>query len=131
MDITVDTSVIMAVVLNEPTKSSLIQATEAADLLSAPSLVWEVGNALLALFRRRRLNWVQADVALESFRQIPIRYPAIDLDAAVKLAEGHSIYAYDAYILECARRYGTPLLSLDGLQCDVARALGIPVLELK
>jgi len=31
----------------------------------------------------------------------------------VKLGHEHGIDAYDAYILECARRYGTPLLSLD------------------
>jgi hypothetical protein len=44
------------------------------------------------------------------------------------LGHEHGIYAY---ILECARRYATPLLSLDGPQCGIARKLGIEVLEVE
>jgi predicted nucleic acid-binding protein len=47
----------------------------------------------------------------------------------VDLAVEHRIYAYDAYVLDCARRYRTPLLSLDRPQCEVARGLGIDVWE--
>ena len=129
MDLTVDTSVILAVVLNEPTKSQLIEVTRGAELMSAPSLHWEVGNALSALFRRRRLSLVQAQVALESYRQIPLRMPEVELSAAVSLSDQHGIYAYDAYVLECARRYQTPLLSLDGQQLRVARQEGIETIE--
>jgi hypothetical protein len=32
-------------------------------------------------------------------------------------------------VLECARRYRAPLLSLDQPQCDVARQLGVEVME--
>lgn len=45
------------------------------------------------------------------------------------LAEELDIYAYDAFILECARKYRTPLLSLDGPQRRIAIELGIEVLE--
>ena len=129
MDITIDTSVVMAVILNEASKPRLLNQTLGAELQSAPSLPWEVGNGLTALFKRRRIGLGQAREALESFSLIPVRLSEIDLEAAVVMAEEYGIYAYDAYILECALRYRTPLLSLDGPQCDVARRLGIEVLE--
>jgi predicted nucleic acid-binding protein len=129
LEITADTSAIMAVVLNEPSKPKLLQETKGAELLSAPTLPWEVGNSLSALFKRKRIDLDQARAALESFRQIPVRLAEIDLEGAVELAKEQDIYAYDAYILECARKYRTPLLSLDGPQRRIARKLGIEVLE--
>jgi predicted nucleic acid-binding protein len=131
LDIAVDTSIIMAVILNEPTKPALLHLTEGADLRSAASLPWEVGNALTALFKRRRIGLEQAQRALESFEAIPVQLAEVDLQEAVRLGHEHGIYAYDAYILECARRYATPLLSLDGPQCGIARKLGIEVLEVE
>ena len=131
MDISVDTSIIMAVILNEPTKPVLLQLTEGADLRSAASLPWEVGNALTALFKRGRIELGQAEKAVESFEAIPVRLADVDLREAVKLGHEYGIYAYDAYVLECARRYATPLLSLDGPQCRIARTLGIEVLEVE
>jgi predicted nucleic acid-binding protein len=129
MEVTVDTSVIMAVILNEATKPRLLDVTRGAELQSAPSLPWEVGNGLSALFRRDRIDLDQAQEALRSFRQIPVRLSEVDLEVAVGIAEEHGIYAYGAYALECADRYRTPLLSLDRSQCAVARRMGIEVLE--
>ena len=129
MEITTDTSAIMAVILNEPSKPELLELTRGADLVSAPTLPWEVGNSLTALFKRARIDLAQAKSALRSFRDIPVRLAEVDLEASVELAKEHGIYAYDAYILQCARNYRTPLLSLDGPQRQVAMKLGIEVLE--
>ena len=129
MDLTVDASVVMAVILNEPSKPKLLEATRGAELISAPSLPWEVGNALSALFKRRRIDMAQAELALESFRQVPVRLPSLEIESSVVLAERHDVYAYDAYVIECARRYQNPLLSLDRRQCEVARSEGIATLE--
>ena len=131
MDLTVDASVIMAVILNEPSKPNLLETTLGAELISAPSLPWEVGNALSALFKRRRIDMAQAELALNSFRQIPVRLPPLEIEPSVILAERHDVYAYDAYVIECARRYQTSLLSLDRRQCEVARAEGIVTLEVE
>jgi predicted nucleic acid-binding protein len=128
VEITVDASVIIAVVLNEESKTQLVDRTRGAELLSPPTLYWEVGNALTALFKRRRIDLAQARGAIGSLDDIAIRLAEVDLDIAVSLAHEQSIYAYDAYVLECARRYRTPLLSLDGPQREVARKLGIEVL---
>ncbi len=129
MEITADTSAIMAVILNEPSKSRLLEQTRGAELVSAPTLPWEVGNSLTALFKRARIDLGQAKAALRSFRQIPVRLAEVDLEVSVEVARAQGIYAYDAYVLECARRYRTPLLSLDGPQRQVAMKLGIEVLE--
>jgi len=129
LEITADTSVILAVVLNEPAKPKLLERTRGAELVTAPTLPWEVGNSLSALFKRKRIDLDQARAALRSFREIPLRLGEISLEEAVELAEEQGIYAYDAYILECARKYRTPLLSLDGPQRKVAERLGIEVLE--
>lgn len=131
MDITVDASVIMAVILNEPSKPRILEATRGADLLSAPSLPWEIGNALSALIKRRRIDGTLAELALASYRQIPVRLPPIDLDPCLALAESYSVYAYDAYVVECARRYHTPLISLDRRQCEVARSESIETMEIE
>jgi predicted nucleic acid-binding protein len=129
MDLTVDTSVVMAVILNEPSKTRLVEVSQGAELLAAPALHYEIGNALSALFKRQRIDLAQARVALTSYRQIPLRLPEIDLEESVALADRHGIYAYDAYAIECARRYQTPLLSLDALQCRVARGEGVETIE--
>ena len=129
MDLTIDASAVMAVILNEPSKPNLLEATRGAELISAPSLPWEIGNALSALFKRRRIDLAQAELALQSFREIPIRLPSLEIESSVVLAERHDVYAYDAYVIECARRYKTPLLSLDRRQCEVARSEGIATLE--
>jgi predicted nucleic acid-binding protein len=50
--------------------------------------------------------------AIEAYQRIPIRIVDVELDEAVKLADKLNIYAYDAYIIRCAIKYKSPLLSL-------------------
>ena len=128
MTITVDASVIVAVILNEPTKPALVRLTDGAELQSPPSLPWEVGNALSALVRRKRIAPAQALAALSAYQRIPVRLADIDLGEALLMATSHRIYAYDAFVLECARRYRAPLLSLDQRQLDIAAAEEIDIL---
>ena len=129
MTLTIDASVAMAVILNEPARAQLISETRGQDLISAPTLPWEVGNALSALLKRRRLDVDTARRALRAFERIAVRLPDVRVDRSVRLAAEHDIYAYDAYVIECARRYRTPLLSLDRRQCEAARDEGIEVIE--
>lgn len=126
----IDTSVIVAVLLQEPTRPALLDATRGTELVSAPSLPWEVGNALFALCRRSRITVEMAESALRAYAAIPVRLATVDLGASVQLAAKHGIYAYDAYVVECARRYQSPLLSLDRGQIEVARREGIETWEL-
>jgi len=55
MKITIDTSTILAVVLNEPEKHQLIEITKDAHLIAPMSLHWEIGNALSLMFKKNVL----------------------------------------------------------------------------
>ena len=69
MALVVDTSVILAVVLNEPTKAVLIRLTTGADLIAPLSLHWEIGNALSAMLKRKRITEAEAQQALVKIPQ--------------------------------------------------------------
>ena len=125
----VDTSAVLAVLLNEPTRAAIVRRTRGRRLLAAPSFRWEVGNALVALVRRRRAGPAEIAAAWASFLKIPLRLGACDGAAALRIAVEYGLYAYDAYVLDAARSAGAPLLSLDERQTAVALALGIDVME--
>jgi predicted nucleic acid-binding protein len=129
LNIAIDASVVLAVLLGEPSRERILGLTSGADLVAPASLPWEVGNALSALVRRGRLDGAGASEAFRAWGRIRVRLPEIDMEAALALACEQGAYAYDAYVLECARRYRAPLLSLDAAQCRLALALGIEVLE--
>ena len=127
MTLTVDTSSVLAVAADEPTKPALVEAVRGADLIAPASLPAEVGNALSAMFKRGRITLAEAGRVLVAYRAIPLRLVALDLGRAVALAERLDVYAYDAYVLDCARSEGTPLLSLDGGQRAAAERIGVPL----
>jgi len=129
MDIVVDTSVIIAVVANEPEKESLIRATVGADLLAPTSCHWEVGNAFSAMLRRRRITLAQARQALETYQRIPLRFINVDLVEALELADRLGIYAYDAYVISCSLSQRCALISLDQGLVSAAQAAGAKVVE--
>jgi len=131
MDIVVDTSVIIAVIVNEPQREVLIRRTRGANLLAPPSVHWEIGNAFSAMLKRKRVALVEALGALEVYRQIPIRYAEVELSEALKVAGEVGIYAYDAYLIRCAQKYGALLMTLDkGLE-KVAKRMGVEVMEVE
>ena len=121
----VDASAVLAVVLNEPEKRPLIRLTVNAVLLAPGCLPWEVGSALSAMIRRKRIGHAAALQAVEVFEAIPIRYGPVDLGRALRLAADTGLYAYDAYYLECSFRQKAPLLTLDRRLRQCAVGLGI------
>jgi predicted nucleic acid-binding protein len=129
MALVVDTSVILAVVLNEPTKARLIQLTTGADLVAPLSLHWEIGNALSAMLKRKRITEAEAQDALLEYQKIPIRFLDVALDATLQIVAQYRIYAYDAYFIVCARQQSSALITLDNGLHAVARAAHISLLE--
>src|SRR5439155_16241681 len=129
MPVVVDTSVILAVVLNEPSKPALIRLTSGEDLVAPLSLHWEVGNALSAMFKRNRLTPDEGRQALVAYQQIAIRFLDVSLDEALVIAARHNIYAYDAYFIVCARSQNSSLITLDNGLRTAAQGAGIPVVE--
>ncbi len=129
MDIVTDTSVLIAVILNEPEKMAIVKATSGHTLVGPECIRWEIVNAFSAMFKKGRITLRVAGKALAVFDVIPIRYLDVDFTHSLKLAHDNQIYAYDAYFLDCAMRHKTPLLSLDSRLTAKARDMGINVLE--
>lgn len=129
VDVIVDTSVLIAVLTGDPARAHLIARTQGADLLAPGSVHWEVGNAFSALLKRRRLKLAEVQAALAAYAQIPIRFVDVDLAGALELADRFGLYAYDAYLMACARRQRAPLLTLDARLGRAAREAGVELME--
>jgi predicted nucleic acid-binding protein len=129
-NIVIDTSAILAVLLDEPEKQAVVDATMGSVVCAPASLRWEVGNAATASVKRRRLTTERARQLVTDFEQVTLRELAIDLRRAVDLGLELGIYAYDAYILEAARSSGFPLLALDRPIRRNARKIGLSLVEL-
>ena len=129
MDVVVDTSAIIAVIANEPEKSALIELTRGTDMIAPHSVHWEVANAFSAMLRRNRITLALAIRAIETYEKIAIRFVEVELGESLRLANALGIYAYDAYLIRCAQKYRSPLLSLDAHLAQCARRTGVQMLE--
>jgi predicted nucleic acid-binding protein len=129
-NIVIDTSAILAVLLDEPERDALVEKTMGTVLTAPASLRWEVGNAATAGVKRRRLTPARARQLVTDFASVTIRELAIDIGRAVDLGLELGIYAYDAYVLEAARSSGFPLLALDGPIRRNAKKLALSLVEL-
>ena len=125
----IDTSALVAVIANEPTKGELVRVTRGCDLVAPSSVHWEIGNAFAAGLRRNRFSLSQALKALDVYGKVPIRFVDVDLGDALGLAQRLRIYAYDAYVLACAEAQRCPVLSLDRGLRNAALKLGLAVGE--
>ena len=129
MELTIDTSVIIAVIVNEPQRDTLIALTKGADLLAPPSVHWEVANAFSAMLKRNRITLAQALHATRLYRQIPIRFADVEFKDTLLIAAQFDIYAYDAYLIRCALKYNAPLISLDKSLLQAAQRAGSRIIE--
>jgi predicted nucleic acid-binding protein len=129
MKIIIDTSVIIAVIANEPERDRLIEITDNATLLAPYSVFWEIGNAFSAMLKRKRINFRTAKQAIAIFHKIPIRLLNVELDESLKLADRYNCYCYDAYLLRCSQKYQSPLLTLDKKLFGIAHDMKLKVIE--
>jgi predicted nucleic acid-binding protein len=125
----IDTSALVAVLASEPERRRLIGCARNATLVAPGSVHWEVGNALVAMVRRGRLDAALLPRAVEVYRRIPLRLIDVDFTAALDLATRLGLYAYDAFVLACAREQRCGLLTLDRQLQRAARGAGVPVVE--
>jgi len=100
-------------------------------LIAPPSLHWEIGNAFSAMFKRKRISLEQAIAALAAYHQITIQFSEVELDTALDLSYRLNVYAYDAYVIGCALKHKSPLVSLDRVLLDAARRAGVSTKEVK
>ena len=129
MDIVIDTSALLAVIVAEPERDRVVELTSGHTLIGPGSISWEIGNAFSAMLKQRRLNLADARQGLGIFQSIPLRYVGVDLDNALSIASQTNTYAYDAYFLDCAARYAAPLLTLDRALARAAEKLDVNLLE--
>ena len=129
MNIVSDTNVFLAVILNEPEKDHIIRLTSGFDAVAPEILLYEIGNALSAMHKRKQITIKEALSAQKETNSIPVRLVAVDIQKALKLAIDFNIYAYDAYFLQCAKSLSSPLITLDSRMQQVAKKLNIDVLE--
>ncbi len=129
MDIVIDASALLAVLLNEPERERIIAATRGVGLSAPASLEYEIGNALSSVLKRKSLSVAECVAVHQATVQVPIRFLKPDLQAAIIVSGEEGIYAYDAYYIVCAERLGLPLLSLDKPLIKVARKRGVQMVE--
>ena len=131
MYITIDTSALIAVIGNEDSKQRIIEITEGYSLCAPKSVHWEVGNAFSAMFKRQKTTLELAQQALAIYQSIPIKYIDVPLEKTLDISESQNMYAYDAYLIQCAQQTSTSLLTLDNGLKNIAEKMGVSVLEVK
>jgi predicted nucleic acid-binding protein len=129
MDIVIDTSALIAVIVGEPERNRIVEFTTGNTLIGPGSIPWEIGNAFSAMFRRDRLTIDEAQKGLVIFDSIPLRYIKPDFVKALKISKQTNMYAYDAYFLDCAIRHKAPLLTLDRKLKTAAENLNVETME--
>jgi len=129
MNLISDTNIFLAVVLDEPEKENIIQLTSKANAISPDILPYEVGNALSAMVKRKKLTQNEALSAFKGVSSIPVRLVSVNIRQAMKIAFEYRIYAYDAYFLQCAKQLSCPLITLDKRMKQVAYDLKIEIME--
>ena len=130
MEIVIDTSALISVIVSEPERQRIVDVTSGNILIGPGSIPWEIGNAFSAMFRQNRITLEDAERGLAIFMSIPIRYIEPDFVSALKLSKQANLYAYDAYLLDCAIRHKAPLLTLDRKLKISAQNLNIETMEI-
>lgn len=129
MQITVDTSALIAVITAEKCKPAILASTRGKTLVAPPSIHWEIGKAFSAMVKRKRISLAQTHQCLDALAEIPIKYFDVSLKRSLELVDRFQIYAYDAYLLVCAVETRSPLLTIDDALASHAKRLGIVVVE--
>ncbi|MDD5369563.1 MAG: type II toxin-antitoxin system VapC family toxin [Anaerolineaceae bacterium] len=130
MNLVTDASTILSVAGDEPEKRRIIELTVGDNLIAPESVPWEIGNAISSWFRRG----IPLDTGLkvyQSYLRIPIRFVTIDLFRAIQIAENLKIYAYDAYLIECALEHHCPLITLDKPLIHFAETMGVKTIKVE
>jgi predicted nucleic acid-binding protein len=131
MDIVVDTSVLIAVITNEANKGQVVELTKGYNLITPPSVHWEISNAFSAMLKRGRINLSEAQEAINVYYQIPLRFAEVELHESLVIASELNIYAYDAYLIRCALKYEASLITLDSGLKTAAKRKNIDVMEIQ
>lgn len=129
MKIIADTNTFLAVTLFEPERDEIIRLTLGHELIAPDVLPFEIGNALSAMLKRKRISPNELIEIWDATQKIPVDLRSIDIRKALEIASQFNIYAYDAYFLTCALSLRSPLITLDRRMQDVAKNIGVRIME--
>ncbi|MEK6790015.1 MAG: type II toxin-antitoxin system VapC family toxin [Pseudomonadota bacterium] len=135
MGIVMDTSAILAALMHQPGekdwRGEIRRLTNGVELFAPSSVRWELGNAVRNMVVQKRLSLVSGLALLKGALDAQVNYINVDPLNAWYIAIQTRSAAYDAYVLECARATGHPLLTIERYDRmpAKARALRIQLVE--
>ena len=129
MKIVSDASSFISLILSENERDWVIKKTKDCEIISPVVLPYEIGNALIASYKRKRINKDEIIKAYSISKTIKVRFFDVDINNALNIAIRYNIYAYDAYYLQCCLENNLPLLSLDKKMREIAKELNIEVID--
>ena len=129
MDVVIDTSTLIAVIVGEPERNRIVEFTIGNTLIGPGSIPWEIGNAFSTMFKQSKLTLDEPRKGLVIFDSIPLRYIKPDFVNALKISKQANMYAYDAYFLDCAIKHKAPLLTLDQKLKKAAQNFKVETME--
>jgi predicted nucleic acid-binding protein len=91
MEIVIDTSALIAVIVDEPEREMIIHLTNGCSLMGPGSIPWEVGNPFSAMFKQDRLTIEETQKSLAIFEEIPLRYINVDYVNALKISRQNNL----------------------------------------
>ena len=129
MDILVDVSVIIAVIINEKQKFRILELTQGKNLL-APSVIQnEILKTITNMHKRQWLRQNQVHDAFEIFKSIPLRILDFPLTEVATLSMQLNITPNDAAYIYTANKYKCPLYTFDETLKVAANKTGVKLLE--
>ena len=129
MEILLDASAIIAVIVDEPEAQIVINFTKNATIVSPNIISYEIANALTRMMKKKVIiSEEQMLDLIKNFKLIPIKLEEVDLEKALQIAWQNNIYAYDAFYLEVAKRLRLPLVTFDVGMAKIGKTLGLNIL---
>ena len=129
MEILLDASAIIAVIVDEPESDIVINCTKGAITVSPSIVSFEIANSLTKMMKKGIINNVEKMINLiKIFQKIPIKIAEINLEKSLEIAWNYKLYAYDAFYLETAKRLNLPLLTFDSGMRRIGKEMGITIL---
>ena len=128
VDIIIDASCIVAVLLEEDGCNEVRNAVRGKQLVSPACLPYEIGNSLTAAVKKHRITADMVAEIYSEFEKLPVRLVEPDIGKATFIAAEENHYAYDAYYIVCALDMGLPLFSLDNGLIEIAKKRGVKCL---
>ncbi len=124
----IDTSAIAKFALREDGWETLREYLK--DGMRIPFAVVELGNVL---WKRLLKNEIGNDAAVEILEDFSVYYSFLNenrhLVSALKISYGHRLSFYDSLFIATAAGEGCDLLTCDRKQAEIARRIGLKVIE--